>query len=313
MDPPITESICQPRPDVWMMGSSIVCEKVTVLPENVLTSWKDNEGHIFCLRSNEGTLPQQTTDAACGRIHNSGTSGAVWVIGGLFCKVKAWVENMETEADTLRYVRKRFDIPVPEIVYDWVESASSRSFLILKPVGGKTLQRAWSSLSYQQHQRVAGQVAQYCAILAEETSDSLGSATGYGIRDQYLSPERPPDAPSWKPVPPRRLSKLEATIYLEPMDAGGKFHFYHADLSPTNIMVSDNGSVTGILDWESAAFYPRVWIGTKPKVSYGFILEDVDGDQWEWSKLLVKALEEQQFPTDVEGFSAFNRKAKLAP
>ena len=60
------------------------------------------------------------------------------------------------------------------------------------------------------------------------------------------------------------------------MDAGTNFHFYHADLGPTNIMVSGDGNVTGILDLESAAFYP---IGTKPKMSYGFILENVDGDR----------------------------------
>lgn len=57
--------------------------------------------------------------AAPNLIYNSGTSGAVWAIGGAFCKAKAWMEGMETEAGTLKYVQKRFDIPVPEIVYDW--------------------------------------------------------------------------------------------------------------------------------------------------------------------------------------------------
>jgi serine/threonine protein kinase len=296
-----------------MIGSSMICEKanVTVLPENVLTSWKDDQGHIFYLRPNEGTLPQQTTDTAYGPIHNSGTSGAVWEVGGLFCKVKAWAENIEMEADTLAYVRERFNIPVPEVVYHWVESASSRSFLIQKPVGGKTLQRVWSSLSDRKRRGVAAQVAQYCSILAKETSDSLKSAIGCGIRDRYLLPENPQDAPSWKPIPFPPLPKQEAALYLYPLDAGEIFHFSHADLSPTNIMVSDDGSVTGILDWESAAFYPRVWIGTKPKVSYGFILEDVDGDNWAWSKLLVEALEERQFSTDVTGFSDFRKKEKL--
>lgn len=297
------------------MGSSILCEIVTVLPENVLTSWTDNQDHMYCLRSAPEALPQQMADAACGPTHDSGTSGAVWVIGGVFCKVKAWVENMETEADTLKYVRERFDIPVPEVVYHWVESTSSRSFLILKPVGGKTLQRAWSSLSHQQRRRVAEQVAEYCAILAEETSDRLGTATGCGIRDRHLSPESP-DAPSWKPMLLPPLSKPEATLYLQPMDAGKEFHFYHADLSPTNIMVSDNGSVTGILDWESAAFYPRDWIGTKPRVSYGFVLEDnvadIEQDKWAWTKLLGKALEGRQFSADVEGFSRFSKAKSKA-
>jgi len=296
------------------MGSSIVCEKVSLLPRDALTSWQDGQGHLFCLRPNEETLPQETDDDAHGCIHTSGTSGAVWAIGGMFCKVKAWVEGVEAEADTLRYVRERFsEIPVPETVYDWVERASSRSFLILKPVVGETLQRAWPSLSRWQREQIAVQVAQYCGTLAEEKSGSLGTATGCGIRDQHLSPERAQDAPSWKPIPLRPLSRPEAMIYLDPMDAGENFPFYHADLSPTNIMVAGDGSVTGILDWESAAFYPRVWIATKPKVAYGFILEDVDGDEWEWRSLFVSALEEKQFSPDVAAFKHFGRKVTLLP
>lgn len=286
----------------------MICEKVTVLPEKVLTSWKDDQGHLFCLRPNEGTVPQQTTDAAYGPIHSSGTSSAVWKVGGLFCKAKAWAEDMETEADTLAYVRERFDIPVPEVVYHWVDSASSRSFLLQKPVGGNTLQRAWSSLSEWKRKGVAAQVAQYCSMLARETSDSLESATGCGIRDRYLLPESPQDAPSWQPIPFPPLPKQEAALYLYPLDAGEVFHFSHADLSPTNIMVSDDGSVTGILHWESAAFYPHVWISTKPRVSYGFVLEDVDGDEWAWSELLVEALEKRQFSADIAGFSVFRMK-----
>ena len=44
---------------------------------------------------------------------------------------------------------------------------------------------------------------------------------------------------------------------------GLPFNFYHADLGPSNIMVSENGNVEGILDWESAGFYPRYWIVSK--------------------------------------------------
>jgi hypothetical protein len=43
---------------------------------------------------------------------------------------------LETEAEILRYVRERFNTLVPEIVYNWVDRASSRSFLILNQFGG---------------------------------------------------------------------------------------------------------------------------------------------------------------------------------
>ncbi len=133
------------------------------------------ENHTFCLRSRRETARSQTNIPAPNLIYNSGTSGAVWAIGSAICKAKAWVEGMETEADTIRYLWGRFDIPVPEIIYDWVDKDASRSFLILKPVDGETLQRAWPSLSDHQRNGVAAQVAQYCEILAETTSDSLTS------------------------------------------------------------------------------------------------------------------------------------------
>jgi len=122
------------------MGSSIICENVTMLPRDSLASWEDANRHMFCLRPIEETETHCTTDAASNLIHQSGTSGAVWAIGGALCKAKDWVEGMETEAETLRYVRKIFDIPVPEILYDWGEIVFSRPFLILKPIDGRTLQ-----------------------------------------------------------------------------------------------------------------------------------------------------------------------------
>ena len=312
MTPPITESIRQLRPGAWIIGS-ILCENITtVLPDGILASWKDDEGNKYCLRPSD-QIPSETTGSLCDPIHSSGTSGAVWALGGaVVCKAKAWVEGMETEAETLRYVRGEFDIPVPEILHSWIDRVSSRSFLVLKRVDGETLQQAWPSLSHHQRHHIADQVAQCCEALAKETSDKLESVSGYGITDRYLLPDRTESAPSWRPVPFPRLSKSEAEAYLHPMDAGKKFYFAHLDLSPTNIMVSKDGTVTGILDWESAAFYPRVWIGTKPKVSYGFILEGVDKDVWAWRELLSEALQERRFVPDVEGFQVFRkRKAEL--
>ncbi len=48
------------------------------------------------------------------------------------------------------------------------------------------------------------------------------------------------------------------------------FHFHRSDLGSINIMISAGGEVMGILDWESAGFYPRFWIATKPHISPAF-------------------------------------------
>lgn len=35
--------------------------------------------------------------------------------------------------------------------------------------------------------------------------------------------------------------------------------FTHGDLAPRNIMVSEEGKVTGVIDWEDAGWYPAYW------------------------------------------------------
>lgn len=49
-----------------------------------------------------------------------------------------------------------------------------------------------------------------------------------------------------------------------------RFHLYHPDLGPGNILVSSQSQkLSAIINWESAGFYPRFWISTKPSVSRG--------------------------------------------
>ena len=35
--------------------------------------------------------------------------------------------------------------------------------------------------------------------------------------------------------------------------------FTHADLHPRNILIGEDGGITGIIDWETAGWYPRYW------------------------------------------------------
>ncbi|CAK7235593.1 hypothetical protein SCUCBS95973_009319 [Sporothrix curviconia] len=252
-------------------------------------------------------------------IYNSGTSGAVWAIGGAIFKAKAWVKDIETEASTLRYVQTRFpSIPTPEIIHDWIDRDTARSLLVLRPAEGQTLQQAWPVLSDTQRRHIAAEVAGVCAALTTETSGMLAAASGHcGIQDNYLIPGRPDNEPSWRPVPFPPLTAKQAGAYLSSlMDTnppGSAFQFCHADLGPTNIMVKPaDGTVTSILDWESAAFYPRVWVATKVQVSYGFKLEDrVDDDEWAWRNVLLDALEKHDFRPNAPGFRALKKEASV--
>lgn len=56
-------------------------------------------------------------------------------------------------------------------------------------------------------------------------------------------------------------------------------------------MVGEDGNIVRVLDWESAAFYPRFWLGTKPLVSAGFLLPGIGEERKAWAKLLTSTLE----------------------
>lgn len=77
-----------------------------------------------------------------------------------------------------------------------------------------------------------------------------------------------------------------------PPDSDALFHFYHANLGPINIMISgDDGVINAIIDWGSAAYYPRFRITPKPVVSSVYWVDCATNEPKLWAELLGKALE----------------------
>jgi hypothetical protein len=258
-------------------------------------------------------------DFETGRVHLAGTSAAVWKIGpNVFCKVKAWREGMQLESNTIRFVKEKVpQIPLPEIVGEWVDRAWNRTFLLLRRVEGQTLQDAWPKLSALQHQKVADIVSNYCAKLALVTSERFSTVNGAGVYEYFLNTDSDKWEPSWKPRLIGPYTIPEIATYLTNSSSnkfpeiGNDLHLYHADLGPTNILVAKDGQdirVTGVIDWESAAFYPKFWIATKPKVSAGFYLgenNDYTGNRQAWIAVLCHSLNALGFMDEVEKFKAW--------
>ena len=216
--------------------------------------------------------------------------------------MKAWCEGLESENDTIEFVGKHAPgVPVPEVIYSWVDYDWNRSFLILKRVGGQTLQDAWPQLSVPQKSQIASQMANYCSKLASITSLKFESATCRGVLEPYLTVDAESSYPSWKPRPlgPFSLEDLNSYLFQQSTcypEVELPLYFYHADLGPSNIMVSEEGNVEGILDWESAGFYPRYWIVSKPMRSAGFYLKSTEGTKREaWRDLLRSMLMKEGF------------------
>ncbi|KAG7151726.1 hypothetical protein HYQ46_012473 [Verticillium longisporum] len=77
-----------------------------------------------------------------------------------------------------------------------------------------------------------------------------------------------------------------------PPDIDGPIQFNHEDLGPPNIMIPEDGTVvTGIIDWESAAYHPRFWLATKPIYAGAFFLECETDEPRLWGQLLGQALD----------------------
>ncbi|KAL2066500.1 hypothetical protein VTL71DRAFT_2571 [Oculimacula yallundae] len=322
MTPPIGKSVCRLTPKSWMLGSSIICERITALvPPNAIASWQDNDNTFYLRERIDEDLSSPKDDFETGKIHEAGTSAAVWTTSpSIFCKVKAWVEGMELESDTIAFVKSNApEIPVPEVVHTWIDRSWNRTFLLLRRVEGKTLDEQWTRFSLDQRRQIANEVVGFCCRLALITSSRFETATGRGVVEPFLNSTAEASHPSWKP---RLIGSFSAESFhthlsflapashlISTLNTGNRFHFYHADLGPTNIMVSDRGTVTGILDWESAAYYPSFWIVVKVGISADFLLQRDRTDPRAWGVILREGFQKAGFE-EGEGWVEWWRKKR---
>jgi hypothetical protein len=254
------------------------------------------------------------------RIYSMGSSAACWRFGDAYFKVKSWCEGMDTESNLIAFAREAVpSIPVPKVYCSWLDRAWNRSFLVLAAVEGKTLNEAWPSLSDTQRQKVAATVATFCETLASQTSQKLQNPSGGSVLEPFLTYKKDFALPSWIPHPLGPLSQAELHAYLTKLnpeaqlEIGDTFHFYHADFGPTNILLSDEGEISGIIDWESAGFCPRFWIGTKPLASGGFNLspEQELAKKRAWAVLSASALAERGFRSNLDMYREWKKSIEF--
>ena len=226
-----------------------------------------------------------------------------WKTG--FLQGEILVPEIESEDKTSTFVNEVApQLSTPEVIHAWIDH--DRSFLILRRIEGSTLRDAWASLSLSQRQSVVETVATYCDLLAQNTSKTLGTATGRPVLELYLSPT----VSEFLGL----LTQKECERYFSasseecPTIEEG-FHFYHPGLGPSNIMISNDGKVAGVLDWESAGYYPAFWIATKPAVSpaFNFDPQIPEHEEHEWRKRLRDELERLGYPQMGEWYMKWFR------
>ncbi|KAK3901215.1 hypothetical protein C8A05DRAFT_45088 [Staphylotrichum tortipilum] len=271
MEPPsgllVTRTSTSPRR--WIIGSLMVSEqsyRAESIPADAITHWQDDESSL------DG-------DIQTDRVHTGGTSAAVWCLGeNTFCKAHAWIEGVELEANNIRFVAEKApEAPIPEVIHTWIDRDLNRTFLLAKRVNGQTMDKAWPRLSLAQRVQIADHVARCCIALATNTSPRLETVTGCGVTNEsWLMETMPESHPTWRP---RILGPFSQEA------------------------LRRDGRLSGIIDWESAALYPRFWVATKPLVGHFFVSHELTKDELDWRDLLVHALGEKGGfrPPPVEG------------
>lgn len=170
------------------------------------------------------------------------------------------------EAQTLRFIAAKTTIPVPKVDDILCEDGKVVA-IVMDYIPGKRLDEAWGTLDSYQKLSIANELHSYMNQLRELKGDYIGAIDrGRAIIGQIASIEGGPfDSEQQfnefilgdivKSAPDLLRHYAEYAL----MD-NHDIVFTHSDFSPRNILV-DGGrvTVTAILDWEYAGWYPEYW------------------------------------------------------
>ncbi|KAE8356773.1 kinase-like domain-containing protein [Aspergillus coremiiformis] len=181
------------------------------------------------------------------------------------------------EAKTLIFINNETTIPVPkvrkiqysnghvtDVHYDQHGKATVQyedhavTKITMDLVAGQTLEKAWEEMGQDKKDRVAEDLCQYITQLRKFTADSIGGLDN---------------------GPARIVSAMQEVVEGGPFESEAQFNNFrqscgvcpavvavdnpivltHGDLVPKNILVDDQGHVTGLVDWEFSGYYPLYW------------------------------------------------------
>ncbi|CAA7266305.1 unnamed protein product [Cyclocybe aegerita] len=182
----------------------------------------------------------------------------------------------------MRFVAENTSIPVPKVLKAW--STDGITFIVMDFIGGHDLWYCWSTLSIQAKERVFAQLKQYIGELRsikppDRYNGAVCSVDGKPIRDIGrigLAPCGPFSTQGEFHNFLRGNYILESPLFSSGADgeAIGASHsqtyatkFTHGDLAPRNVLVKKDGTITAIVDWDCAGWFPEYWEFTKAKWS----------------------------------------------
>ncbi|KAF5694108.1 kinase-like domain-containing protein [Fusarium denticulatum] len=192
---------------------------------------------------------------------------------GLYLKYNSNPDTLRNEYNALKVLEEKTSIPAPR-VFDIVSQNNDEddlSYLLMSRVPGTSLAICRDALSDQDYANLSVQLKDCVSQIRnipKPTNNRMAicNTLGEACRDPRIR--------DWTPIGPysdEASFSQNLRFSDEPSRRGHKIVFTHGDLNPRNIMmerVSNSSGVrgwrlSGIIDWETAGYYPEYWDYTK--------------------------------------------------
>ncbi|KZT56284.1 aminoglycoside phosphotransferase [Calocera cornea HHB12733] len=139
--------------------------------------------------------------------------------------------------------------------------------LLMTTLPGKPLGSALNEFSELQQQHLITQLSQFFGSIRaiSQPSNMVCGIGGRGCASYIMSLDTfgpfdsVPSFNAWMSLRAQSRLGLERAASLPERIDTAETRFTHGDLTPFNILVDEEGNVTGVIDWESAGWMPRHW------------------------------------------------------
>lgn len=219
--------------------------------------------------------------------------------------IKACICNDATEAATLRFIARHTTIPVPKVRR--VFCSNGRRYILMDFVRNCVqMDVAWRRWPADTRRRAVEQLKGYMGqlrALPPPAEGIVASVTGGPLLDngrmgETFGPFSSHD--DFHRFLRAEFSLEDFSMFQVKMDDIMVVHrrryltkFTHGDFAPRNILVTEDGTVVAIVDWETAGWYPEYWEFTKAR----YTLEHMD-----WTPVIgeMTGTYEQEFQAEAE-------------
>ncbi|KAF8148201.1 kinase-like domain-containing protein [Crassisporium funariophilum] len=174
----------------------------------------------------------------------------------------------------MQYVAKHTSIPIPTVHDVW--RVDGITYIVMDLVQGVELEYAWRRMSERAKERVVAQLTDYLAQL--RALPPIVDGVISSIHGKYLRDHGRVGLGAYGPFKShddfhrylrinfslddfQKLPESNEVMIAHRQQYTTKLT--HGDLAPRNILVKMDGTVTAILDWDSAGWFPEYWEYTK--------------------------------------------------